>query len=397
MRVLVVGGSGLFGSLTARRLASSDLVSEVAVAGRKEERAARVASEIGEKARAVQIDVRDERRLATVAADYDIVVNVAAPEWEVLLPALRAAIAAGTDYCDIGGFGFTAEQQLQLDSAARERGVVAVVGMGLDPGVSNLLAVHGTRKFDRLEEVQLRYVFNIPGFLTDLPQAVERLRSTGHVDATLLGTIYLASMPVRAYRNGAWIELDAWKNPVEMTLPDGETVTGYPASFAESLTLPRHLPGVQSVTSLLSYFPQQLNELRFREGQRIAREGLSPVEAARSFLETIVADPDRWLQAPAKFPHVWGTWVVATGWKNGRRARYAWWPLGPLYSTSIPLTVAALRILRGEVSARGVLPPEGAFEPASFFEEAAKHAKDEDRGKPLIGERFEWLGEPSPA
>ncbi|MBI2201400.1 MAG: SDR family NAD(P)-dependent oxidoreductase, partial [Armatimonadetes bacterium] len=96
MRVLVVGGSGLFGSLTARRLASSDLVSEVAVAGRKEERAARVASEIGEKARAVQIDVRDERRLATVAADYDIVVNVAAPEWEVLLPALRAAIAAGT-------------------------------------------------------------------------------------------------------------------------------------------------------------------------------------------------------------------------------------------------------------------------------------------------------------
>ncbi len=391
MRVLVLGGSGLFGSLTARRLAGSDIVSELAVAGRNQEALARVASDIGEKARAVQVDIRDEHRLASVAADFDIVVNVAAPEWEVVLPALRAAIAAGTDYCDIGAFAFATEKQLELDSAAKERDLVAVVGMGLDPGVDNLLAVQASRKFDRLEGVQLCYVFDIPGFISDLPQALEKVRSTGHVDATLLGTLYAASIPARTYRNGRWIEVNGWESPVEMTVPDNGIVTGYPVAMAEPVTLPRCLPSLQRATSLLSYFPPSLNELRFLMGQRIVREGLTPHEAARSFLETIIADPGRWLQAAAKFPDVWRVWVVATGLKEGRRARYTCWPLGPLYSTSIPLTVATLRILRGEVSARGVLPPEGAFEPVSFFEEAGQHAKQEDRGKPLIGERFERL------
>lgn len=390
MRVLVLGGSGLFGSLTARRLAGCDIVSELAVAGRNQEALARVALDIGEKARAVQVDIRDEHRLTSVAADFDIVVNVAAPEWEVLLPALRAAIAAGADYCDIGAFAFTTEKQLELDSAAKERDLVAVVGMGLDPGVDNLLAVHASRKFDRLEGVQLCYVFNISEFLTDLPGALEKLRSTGHVDASLLGTLYAASVPARTYRDGRWIEVDARESPVEMTLPDGLTVTGYPAAFSEPITLPRYLPSLRNAMSVLSYFPPPLNELRLRMGQRLVSEGLTPHEAARSFLESIVAESDRWLKAPAKIPDAWVSWVVATGWKDGRRARYTCWPLGPLYSTSIPLTVATLRILRGEVLARGVLPPEGAFEPTSFFEEAGQHAKQEDRGKPLVGERFEW-------
>lgn len=389
MRVLVLGGSGLFGSLTARRLAGSDIVSELAVAGRNQEALARVASDIGEKARAVQVDISDEHRLASVAADFDIVVNVAAPEWQVVLPALRAAIAAGTDYCDIGAFAFTTEKQLELDSAAKERGIVAVVGMGLDPGVDNLLAVHASRRFDRLEDVQLCYVFNISEFLTDLPGALEKLRSTGHVDATLLGTLYVASMPARTFRDGRSIEVDARENPVEMTLPDDGIVTGFPAAFSEPLTLPRYLPSLRNAMSVLSYFPPPLNELRFRMGQRVVREGLTPHEAARSFLETVSADPGRWLPPVAKSPGVWRMWVVATGWKEGRRARYTCWPLGALYSTSIPLTVATLRILRGEVRARGVLPPEGAFEPASFFEEAGQHSKEEDRGKPLVGERFE--------
>lgn len=71
--------------------------------------------------------------------------------------------------------------------------------------------------------------------------------------------------------------------------------------------------------------------------------------------------------------------------------RYTCRPDGLPSSTSIPLTVATLRILRGEVLARGVVPPEACFEPMPFFEEAAQHAKAEDRGKPLLGEWLEWL------
>jgi len=90
----------------------------------------------------VQVDINDERPLTDLVADYDIVVNAAGPEWETLVPGLRAAVAAGIHCCDLGADGRTAEQQLALDSTAKAQGVLALIGMGLDPGLDNLLAVH---------------------------------------------------------------------------------------------------------------------------------------------------------------------------------------------------------------------------------------------------------------
>ncbi len=331
------------------------------------------------------VDILNENRLTSLAADYDLVVNVAAPEWEVLVPALRAAIAAGTDYCDIGAVGFTTEQQLELNSAAKERGVVAVVGVGFDPGVSNLLAVHASRKFDRLEEIEVNYVFNVQA---DLRRG--KTERTG-LDMALQFTLYLASMPARVYRDGRWVDIDARENPIEMAVPDVGTVTGYPVGMPEPFTLPRYLPGVKKVTSVLSFFPPPLNELRFGEGRRIGREGIAPREATQSFLAAVAANPDRWLKAEGKSLDVWKMWVEASGWKEDRRARYTCWPLGPLASTTIPLRIGALRILRGEVPATGVLPPEGAFEPTAFFEEAARIGREQGWDKPFLEERFEWL------
>lgn len=387
MPVLLLGGSGRFGSLTARRVVAFDLVSEVGIAGRDQDALTRVASEVGDKARAVQVDILDERRLASVAADYDVVVNTAGPEWEVLLPALRGAIAAGTHYCDIGADGRTVEKQLQLDSMAKERDIVAVVGMGYDPGLDNLLAVHASRQFERTEDVQAR--FYVAGYLS---QAVDELRKTGRVDTSLQQIVNAMSGPVRIYRDGRWMDIDPLENRVEITLPEGGTVTAYPVGHSEAITLPRHLPGVRSVSCVLGVSTPQLGELLLREARRTLRGEVTAREATRSFLETIGTDPDRWLKTsagPLAAPG-WRMWVVASGWKDGRRARYTCWPIR-LGGTALPLAIAALRILRGEVSARGVLPPEACFEPMLFFEEAARYRRDEDRDKPFLGEFLEWL------
>ena len=68
MRILILGGSGRSGSDEVRHLFASDLVSEVGIAGRNLDTLNRVVTEIGSKARAVQVDILDERRLASVAA-----------------------------------------------------------------------------------------------------------------------------------------------------------------------------------------------------------------------------------------------------------------------------------------------------------------------------------------
>ena len=134
--------------------------------------------------------------------------------------------------------------------------------------------------------------------------------------------------------------------------------------------------------------PLEISQLAHQEAKRISRDMSSIKEATRSFLETIESDHEDWLKGSAPG---WDMWIVTTGLKDGRRARYTCWPVGVGY-TSVPLAVAAFRVLRGEVSVRGVVPPEACFEPMSFFEEVAHYVSEEDRDKPFYGESLEWLG-----
>src|SRR5207247_10775384 len=58
--------------------------------------------------------------------------------------------------------------------------------------------------------------------------------------------------------------------------------------------------------------------------------------------------------------------------KGRRQVRTLRLSAGPWESPVGPPTGAALRILPGKVRDRGVLPPEAAFEPLRFLEEAAR-------------------------
>ncbi|OGO36763.1 MAG: hypothetical protein A2W35_04880 [Chloroflexi bacterium RBG_16_57_11] len=108
------------------------------------------------------------------------------------------------------------------------------------------------------------------------------------------------------------------------------------------------------------------------------------------FFESAIADKERWLISPADYPRGWWMWVVAEGHKDGRKARYLNWPT-MINWTTISFIIVALRILRGEVTLQGVLPPEACFELRSFLEEAAMYVCEEHRGRSLLNERFEWL------
>ena len=90
MKVFALGGYGKVGLPAIKLLAQSDLVTEIAVAGRSLERAEKAATEIGEKAIAVHADGTDEQKLTSLLAGYDIIMNAA--DNETVLPTIRAAI-----------------------------------------------------------------------------------------------------------------------------------------------------------------------------------------------------------------------------------------------------------------------------------------------------------------
>lgn len=311
LRVLLFGGSGRFAENTARCLANSDIVTDIGLAGRNEATLKRRASEVGDKSHPVPLDILDERHLAKVAASYDLVVNAAGPEGEALFPALRASIKAGTHYCDLGADQRTAEKQLELDSLAKNQDVVAIVGMGFDPGVDNLLAMHASKRFDRVEEITICYLMSLPMDL--LREAVDEFRKSGRVDPTWQLMLNNAAGPIRVYRHGSWAMVNPLDQGVEIKSLAGTTVTAYPAANPEQITLPHYLPGVSNVSCVWAITPPEFSRLIYREAKRIMRGEANIKEAARSFLKTVGEDFDSLLKGNAPG---WDLWLVVTGLAN---------------------------------------------------------------------------------
>jgi len=139
MRVFALGGYGKVGLPAVKLLAGSDLVAEIAIAGRNQERAEAAATEISEKAIAVRLDGTDEGELTSLLAGYDIIMNAASNE--AVLPAIQAAIRTGAHYCDVA-YGDVLDQALQLAAEAEAAGTTAILANGVHPSITNLMGVH---------------------------------------------------------------------------------------------------------------------------------------------------------------------------------------------------------------------------------------------------------------
>ena len=390
-KVFVVGGSGRVGRVAAKRLAESELVSEIAIGGRDLAFATRVAEETGPKATAFKVDATDEKKLAKLAKPYDLIVSTAGPDFRVALPVTRAAIDAGIAGCDIAADGPSLEKALALNKQARDAGVTFVTGIGHTPGISNLLMQHAANQLDAVEDVQLCVWWDLGGENIATFGDPEEMRTTGRVNASWQTVLTWVTGPVRTYRDGRLVAVDPFEDATEVTLPkDGGTVSAVPIGSTEPITIPRRIPGVRSVSIRMALLPPQLNEILRENTRRIAEGTANAAAATMAFLDTITADPNRWLKGREDVPTGFGMMATAIGRKEKRKVRYSCWPAGPWESTVGPLTTAALWILQGKVRLRGVIPPEAAFDPIPFLREAARFRLKSTPTR-LLGESVETL------
>ena len=66
---------------------------------------------------------------------------------------MNAALKTGTHYVDLGGLYHETVKQLKLDKEFREKGLLAVLGMGACPGTTNVMTEAGARDLDTIEDV----------------------------------------------------------------------------------------------------------------------------------------------------------------------------------------------------------------------------------------------------
>jgi saccharopine dehydrogenase (NAD+, L-lysine-forming) len=386
-----LGGAGAVGQYTVSKLAASELVSEIVIAGRNLETAKQAAAALGEKCAAVQADIIDETGLASMASGFDIIVNTAGPEYKVVLPALRAAIKAGVDYCDICCHGRTTEKALTLDSAAKAADVAALMGIGVE-GLSNLMMMHASHQLDKTDDMRFCTVNVIGAVLGDPNTALAQYKKLNKTDASMELIMRVVSGKVPVYRGGHWVEVDPIDDAVRVTSPYGGDIVAHPVDISDTITLPRTLRDIRDVSVVGCMFPPELDSLWCELGRRIGRGELDESAAAMAFVKHMATLPKEALATPKGYEAGWVMWAEAVGEKDGRRVCYRCWPKGDwATTTSGPLAAAALKILRGEIRARGVLSPESCLDPMSFFSEVARYATERPSDGKLLAESIEPL------
>jgi saccharopine dehydrogenase (NAD+, L-lysine forming) len=155
--VLVVGGYGVVGRRIAARLAPV-FPGRVIVAGRDERKAVALCRELGEGSRASRIDVDDPASIASALNGVGTVVSCVVQRE---LHLLRTAIARGAAYTDIAprlAFWQGAEQ---LAAEARQTGARVVLGAGLSPGISNMMAQELAKSVGRIDRIETAILLSL--------------------------------------------------------------------------------------------------------------------------------------------------------------------------------------------------------------------------------------------
>ena len=168
MRILLVGAGGV-GTAFARIAARRDFA-ELVVADYDLARAQRAAA-ASDRYQAVQLDARDEQSVAGLLTEHscDVLMNATDPRF--VLPLYRAALQAGTHYLDmamslshphpVAPYSETGvklgDDQFALASQWEQRGKLALVGIGVEPGLSDVFARHAADTlFSEIDQLGVR-------------------------------------------------------------------------------------------------------------------------------------------------------------------------------------------------------------------------------------------------
>lgn len=158
MRILVLGGAGAMARGTIRDLLRSPLpdLQELLIADAAVDRAHDLARSLGDpRVRACGVDVSNRRALREVLEQADFCINAVPTFAGQQMAIFDACLEARKTYVDYGGMGVYTARQKACEAAWRQAGATAIIGLGADPGMSNVLCRAVADRLDRIDRINL--------------------------------------------------------------------------------------------------------------------------------------------------------------------------------------------------------------------------------------------------
>ncbi len=290
-KVLVIG-AGAVGSVTVCKLAQyPDRFPEIVVASRTLSKCQKLA-EANPQARIIPEALDADDVGATVALlrkhKPALVLNLALPYQD--LPIMDACLEAGVDYLDTASYEppdlalYEYSHQWKYHERYVEKGIMAVLGIGFDPGVTNAFVAYAAKHL--FDEIHYLDIIDCNGGDHGRPFAT---------NFNLEINLREITQPGRYYENGRLVEVPAMSISRDVRFPEIGVRKAYLIFHEELESLVKHYPTIKRARFWMTFSDNYLMHLR-----ALMNAGLTRIDAVDyeghpvvpiKFLQKLLPDP----------------------------------------------------------------------------------------------------------
>ena len=382
--IMVIGAGGVATVAVHKCAQIPEVFTEIVVASRTLSKCEAIRKDItqryGREIQTAQVDADNVAELSALIDRFrpDVVLNLALPYQDLHI--MDACIETGVHYIDTANYEppdsahFEYSWQWAYQEKFRQKGIMAVLGSGFDPGVTNVFAAYSQK-----------YLFDEINYLDILDC---NAGSHGHPFATNFNpeiNIREITQPVRHWEQGQWVVTPAIIEEGSVHFTFDYPVAGAKESYLlyheELESLVQHIKGLTRARFWMTFSDNYLNHLRV-----LKNVGMTRIDEVEYEGHKIV--PVKLLKAllpePASLgPAYTGKTVIGnimSGKKDGKRiTRYiynvcdheeAFKETGTqaiAYTTGVPAMIGAMMLLTGAWQGAGVYNIE-QLDPDKFMD-----------------------------
>lgn len=360
MRVAQLG-CGITGLVCAEHLNENPAVEEIVLADFRTEAASALVSRLRAKKMTVaKVDAKNPKSVRKLLKGCDLLIS-SIPS-ELNLKVMEQTIAAGVNYLDYSVAHEVLDDFEKFSRKCRDAGIVAVTGMGADPGISDIFARYASNKLDSAHKARVMDGDN---------GAAE-----GYDFFTLwspLDMLEEVTIPAAVFKNGRMTHVPPLEERQTYEFPDPiGPLPVYNTNHEETFMIPMFIKGIKDADFRIAVddnFAKTANMLR-----KIGMHSLKPLDVRGTMvrpLDVVVAVTPNPVSLAGKVTGSAGVVVEVYGKKDGRDAMVKVWTTldhqkayrmyrsnATGYLVGTGGAVGAELVISGEIVEKGLYAPE---------------------------------------
>ena len=248
-KVLIIGAGGV-GNVVAHKCAQVPQVFEqICLASRTVAKCDAIAANLPRPIQTAQVDADNVKQMVALIRHFrpDLVINVALPYQD--LPIMDACLETGVDYLDTANYEppdvakFEYKWQWAYQDRFRNKGIMALLGSGFDPGVTNVFCAYAQKHyFDEIHSVDI----------VDCNAG-----DHGHPFATNFNpeiNIREITQKGKYWENGQWVEIDPMSISQKIDYPGSRARRHSYLLYHEELeSLVKHIKGLKRIRFWMTF------------------------------------------------------------------------------------------------------------------------------------------------